>query len=101
MRDVPRRNTGYLERDNREHANDRLALLMSLALYGQTQSCSPAGQRPRTRRVHALEGATALAARLAIPAAASRYPIHPGSNGNPPSGCETDEEAVEVTAGEE
>ena len=41
------------------------------------------------------------AARLAIPAAASTYPIHSGSNGNPPSERETDEEAVEGTAGEE
>ena len=50
MRDVPK---GSLGRDNREHANDRFALLMSLALYGQTPPSGPAGQRPRTRRVHA------------------------------------------------
>ena len=101
MRDVPRCSTGCLGRDNRKHANDRFALLMSLALYGQVQLCSPAGQRLRTRRVHPPGGATASAARLGFPAAASTYPIHSGWDASPPSEREKDEEAVEASAGEE
>ena len=48
--------------DNREHPNDRFALLMSLALYGETQLCAQpvqlvgGGGRVASRRVHAPRG---------------------------------------------
>ena len=68
--------------DNREHPNDRFALLMSLALYGETQLCAQpvqlvgGGGRVASRTRAEGPGATASAARLFPgPRACTRYTL--------------------------